>query len=1401
MNLINENTWGSIALGAIDLELEAKTDAPFPIVGIAASAGGLEAFIQLLINLPADTGMAFVFIQHLAPDRQSLLSEILGRTTQMPVGEVEDGIAAEPNHVYIIPPNTKLLLHEGRLRLMPREKIFGKYMPGDAFFESLAVDRGNKAIAVVLSGADGDGAHGLNAIKAAGGVTFAQCEATAKFDSMPNTAVATGNVDFILPPEAIARELANLSSHAFLALSLPLVNAEELPQPGSPLATIFALLQSSTGVDFSHYKPATLNRRMQRRMLLYKLEKLADYAQYLLNHPAEVRALYEEILIHVTSFFRDLEVFQRLKEQVFPTITKNKSTEAPVRIWVAGCSTGEEVYSIAICLLEFLGDRNLSLPIQIFATDISEGAIGKARSGFYSENQMLGVSPERRTRFFVPLETGGYRINKEVRELCVFARQNLGIDPPFSNLDLISCRNVLIYLAEPLQKRVLSIFHYSLNPTGFLMLGTSESTGKSSDLFNLADGQSKIYAKKLTATRPRLSFATSFSPLNQIENSQPMNPNFANSFDLGRETDQLILNRCAFVGAVVNDQMEIVQLRGDTNRYLKLTPGTPSLNLFAMAVSGLSLELRTAIYQAQTQNVTVRKERVRLEEGEFTNFVNFEVIPFQPAIAEVRYFLLVFEEALPPTIDLDDVNFDSVEPNDLEREIVRLRQELATANQDKTVAQLHLQAVVEEQENLNQDLRVANEEIISSNEELQSINEELETAKEEIQATNEELITTVEELRTRNLDLQQVNNDVTNLLASISIPILMLANDLRIRSFTPMAQRLFNLISTDVGRPFSDIRANLEIPNLEAMIWEVLDTLNTKEQEVQTASGYWYALRIRPYRTAENQIEGVVMVLIDIDDLKRSAATLETARNYAETIVESVPTPLIVLDADFRVNTANRSFYETFKVSSSETAQTCLFEIADGQWNISELRGMLQDILLNNVEVENFEVEQVFERLGPKTVLLNACKVEPEERVSMILLSVEDITERKQFETERSQLLDQEKWARQQAEIANRAKDEFLANLSHELRNPLTPILAWAQILRTGNLKEAAIDRALDVIERSAMTQAQLIEDIIDISRITNGKLQLNISSIDLASVVQGAIDGLQLSAEAKNLEIVWQLTSVTVLGDADRLQQVVWNILSNAIKFTPPGGRVEVALQAIDEIAQIQVTDTGKGMAPELLPHIFARFRQGDSSTTKTNQGLGLGLSIVYHLVELHGGRVQADSQGEEKGTTITVRLPLRGSAEDIARLNALESAALSEPANILGDRVPSLENLQVLVVDDEADTRELLKFVLESYGAEVLTAESVRVAMAALTENPGRYDVLISDLGMPEENGYSLIRQVRALAAAAGGKIPAAALTAYASEQERERAIAAGFQTHIAKPVKPVQIALIVANLAGRF
>ncbi|MEH1942969.1 MAG: chemotaxis protein CheB [Nostoc sp.] len=1392
----------STASEAFDIEQQDIADALFPIVGIAASAGGLEAFTGVLKHLLIDTGMAFVLIQHLDPNHKSLLSEILGRTTQMPVNEVRDGVTVEPNQVYIIPPNTKMMLSGGVLQLTPREKVHGKYMPADAFFTSLAADRGHKAIAVVLSGADGDGSLGLKAIKAAGGVTFAQCEDTAKFDSMPNTAVATGNVDFVLPPQKIAEELVNLSRNPFISNSLPPIAIEKLPEQGDALATIFVLLRSQTGVDFSHYKPNTLDRRIQRRMLLYKLERLEDYAEYLQKNPDEVKALYEEILIHVTHFFRDPEAFELLKERVFPSIIQNKSAELPIRIWVAGCSTGEEVYSIAISLLEFLSNKVTSPPIQIFATDISEIAIDKARTGIYAENQMVEVSPESRRRFFNALEGGGYQISKAVRELCVFARQDLGSDPPFSNLDLISCRNVLIYLGETLQKRILPIFHYSLNPTGFLLLGTSESTGKYSDLFTLIDKKYKIYSKKLTAIRPTFSFITSNYPIVKVDESKPTNENSSDDLDLEKKTDQLILNHYAPVGVVINDKMDVLQFRGEIDLYLKLAPGKPSLNLFKMVRQGLLIELRATIYQAQRQKILVRREGLQIEEGDLAKIINLEVIPFNPGTGEELYFLILFESA-PPTINNPStVNPESQEQSDLAQEIVRLRLELATAIQERAATQEYLQAVIQEQEHINQDLKVANEEILSSNEELQSTNEELETAKEEIQATNEELNTTNEELRSRNLELHQVNNDLTNLLASINIPILILTSDLRVRRFTPMAQRLFNLIPADAGRPLSDIRANLDVPELETLILEVLDTLSIKELEVQTLGGHWYNLRIRPYRTTENQIDGVVLVLIDIDVLKRSAVTLEQARNYAEAIVETVQVPLIVLDSDFRVNKANHSFYETFQVSPSETAQSLIFELGNGQWNLPGLRSLLEDILANDTSIQNLEIEHRFEQIGQKTMLLNGWKIIQQGDAQMILLAIEDISDRKQFELERSKLLAEEQSARQQAEIANRAKDEFLSNLSHELRNPLNIILGWAQLFRNRDLDSSAVTRAWEVVERSAKVQAQLIDDMLDVSRITSGKLHLNTRLIDLVSVVDAAIESVQVSAEAKSIEIVSDLNSATVVGDFDRLQQVLWNLLSNAIKFTPAGGRVGIMLEAVYTHAQIQVSDTGIGISADLLPYIFDRFRQGDSSSSKTTQGLGLGLSIVRHLVELHGGTVQAQSPGEGLGTTIVVRLPLRLMPPEITPPTYLEPIVLSETQPTLNGKNPplSLEGLCILAVDDQADSRDLIKSILENFGAEVVVVTSAREAIAALTESPGKYDVLLADIGMPEEDGFSLIRQVRALEAETGGQIPAAAITSYATQQERQRAIDAGFQTHLAKPIELTQLVLMIANLSGR-
>ena len=1363
----------------------------FPVVGIGASAGGLEAFIELLSHLPTDTGMAFVIVQHMSPNQESFLSVILARSTQMPVSEVRTGMAVAPNHVYVISPNVSMIIAQGLLKLKPRGTARGQFMTVDTFLLSLAEERGSKAIAVILSGSDGDGTRGVEAIKAAGGVTFAQSQDTAKVDSMPNTAIATGQVDFILPPEKIAEKIAEISRHPYIVDNLP---TKKSAASENALAMIYSLLRSGTGVDFTNYKQTTLKRRIQRRMVLYELERLEDYALYLQNTPTEVTALYHDALINVTSFFRDPESFEALKSQVFPIITNDKSLESPLRIWVAGCSTGEEAYSIGICLLEFLAAQVTHLHIQIYATDISETVIEYARRGFYTPSQVANVTSKRLQRFFVQVE-GGYQISKPVRELCIFAQQNLISDPPFSQMDLITCRNVLIYLDNSLQRKLLPVFHYGLKPTGFLMLGISETVADFSDLFTLVDKKSKLYAKKLGANQLNLDlFSSSFAsnyPLAIIKPQPPVTETL-NDLEMQKEADRIVLQQYAPVGVVINTDLEILQFRGQTSAYLEPSPGKASLNLLKMAKAGLRLELQTAIYQAKRQNLPKSRVGLEIKEGDRFRQVSVNVIPFQSATE--NYFLVLFEET--PLISVipaaDDGSVTSLVQTNNHQEIERLQQELNTTKE-------HLQAIIEEHQAANQDLRAANEEILSSNEELQSMNEELETAKEEIQATNEELNTINEELHRRNVELNQVSNDLQNLLSSINIPILMLEDDLRIRKFTPAVEDIFNLISSDVGRPLSDITHKLNVPELEQEILEVIRTLNLKVREIQDLEGHWYDMWIRPYRTIDNKIDGAVVVLVDIDELKRSAERFTQARDYAEAIVETVREPLLVLNLDLRVITANHSFYETFQVAPTQTEQRLIFELGNGQWDMPQLRSLLAEIIDRTDQFQDFEVEQEFDQIGQKTMLLNARKMPLVDDTQMILLAIEDITEQKR-------LIHQEQLARAAAESANRAKDEFLSTLSHELRQPLTAMIGWAKLLRTKKINAAQIEQGLETIERNAKMQAQLIEDILDLARIGKGKFRLDIHEIELAPVIKDAIEIVRLAAEAKNIQLESRLSPSTlkVLADPIRLQQVISNLLSNAVKFTPTEGIIEITLDYIDAQAQIQISDTGKGIHADFLPDIFERFRQQDGSYSRSNPGLGLGLSIVRDLVELHGGTVNAESLGEGQGATFTVRLPLPTDPEASSRLSALEPVdSVDKPEVPIGDipsDIPSLQGVRVLVVDDEADIRELLTTILEQCDVEVTTAASASEALLMLTASPERYDVLLSDIGMPEQDGYALIRQVRALSPDAGGLIPAAAMTAYAREQDRQNAIASGFQIHVAKPIESAQLARVVADLAGR-
>lgn len=846
-------------------ESEESEEGLFPIVGIGASAGGLEAFTELLDVLPANTGMGFVFVQHLDPKHVSILTELLQRHTQMPVQDATEGIRVEPDHVYVIPRNKHMGMKGGVLTLTPRVDSPIPHMPIDPFLKSLAEDQKTKAIGVILSGNASDGALGMMAIKAAGGITFAQSSETAKYDGMPRSAISSGCIDFVLPPKEIAQELARLRQHPYISPAPAKGQQELTPAALASVGRILSLLRGATGVDFTYYKPSTIRRRILRRMALKQIGDLDRYILRLRSDAAELRALYDDILINVTEFFRDPEVFEQLKKVVFPNIAPPSQSPSPVRIWVPGCASGEEVYSLAIALLEYLGERSHEVSVQIFGTDISESALEKARSGTYAPAVVQDISGERIRRFFTKVDSN-YQVGKRIREMCVFARQDLLKDPPFSRLDLISCRNVLIYLGPVLQKRVFPIFHYALKPGGYLLLGSSETIGVHSELFSLEDKKAKIYKRRPGLSRPNLEFPAA-EEREAPALARPRAEEWSET-DLLREADRIVLGKYSPAGVVVDGNLNAVQFRGRMAPYLEPSAGMASLNLLKLAREGLAVELRNAFHKARRDNAPVRREGVRVRRNGGFVRVNVEVLPFKKAPGRDPRYLVLFEEMeREPLASAAEKSKKRRAPAAGEREAQELRQELVATRE-------YLQSVIEELESSNEELRSANEEIQSSNEEMQSTNEELETAKEELQSSNEELNTVNEELQTRNAQLAQAGNDLLNLLGNVNIPIVMVGNDLRIRRFTPVSQRLLNLIPTDVGRPLKDINLNLDIAKLDREVAEVIETLSPKVAEVKDMSGRLYSLRIRPYRTEDNKIDGAVIVLVDLDPSRMSMEAL-----------------------------------------------------------------------------------------------------------------------------------------------------------------------------------------------------------------------------------------------------------------------------------------------------------------------------------------------------------------------------------------------------------------------------------------------------------------------------------------------------------------------------------------------
>ena len=826
--------------------------------------------MELLRHLPARTGMAFVVVQHLDPHHASRLPNLLGRATSMPVSEITGTTTPKPNAIYVQPPNKCVIAKNGALRLVRRTERTNVAI--DHFFESLAEECGPHAIGIVLSGSGSDGTAGLRAIKAAGGLTFAQNEESARFRAMPHSAIHSGFVDLVLPPASIAREIRRIADHPYMRR--PVSDAEKIKKAAyrqaDDLGRIFLSLKRQMGVDFNAYKQSTLIRRIHRRMALHRMEKLGQYAKFLRNNKKEIEALFGDLLINVTRFFRDEAVFDALKKRFLPALLKNKRKggQAELRVWVPGCATGEEVYSLAICIVETLNDQLPKMRIQIFGTDLSESVVEHARAGIYPGAIEKDVSQARLKRFFIRRDSS-YQIHREVRDICTFARQDITADPPFSRLDLISCRNVLIYLSPESHKRSFSQFHYALNPGGYLILGPAESVGAHEDLFTLVDKKNKIYVKK-AATAPPL---VEFTPHRGLELSRfaakwraATRANF--DAELLKTADRLVLDKYAPAAVVIDEKLQVQQFRGRTELFLEHAPGPATFNLIQLARPSLVPDLRGTIRRSIKTAKPARTERAKVTLRGREYEINIQVVPFKGPGTETL-FLVIFDETTVGTKP-EQVS-RPLSKTSAQREVAELRHELAAAKES-------LQTIIEEQEATNEELKSANEEIESSNEELQSTNEELETAKEELQSTNEELTTLNEELNNRNLEMMQLANELKNLLASTQMPIVMVDNALTVRRATPAARDAFNILPTDIGRPLNELRPNVDIPDLENILRDVIKTLGTRERKVSDKEGREYSLRVRPYRTTDDKIDGAVITLVDLDGKKESDATKTTNR-------------------------------------------------------------------------------------------------------------------------------------------------------------------------------------------------------------------------------------------------------------------------------------------------------------------------------------------------------------------------------------------------------------------------------------------------------------------------------------------------------------------------------------------
>ncbi len=1354
----------------------AESGLSFPVVGIGASAGGLRALTKVFEGLPAAPGMAFVVVMHLSPKHQSTAPEILQRVTRMPVMQVTEATRIERDRVYVIPPTHALTMVDGHLSLGQLERDRGRHIVIDLFFRTLAQAHKERAVAVVLSGTGADGSVGIAEIKEQGGVVIAQSTADAEFDGMPKSAIDTGKVDIELPASDIGQRLLDIWRNAQqIELPHPAEGLKVLPATApesaeEALRKIMTTLLERTGHDFKHYKRATVLRRIERRLQISGLPHLQAYEQYLARTPGETAALLADMLIGVTNFFRDREAFEALERVVMPELLSEPFANQQLRVWVPGCSSGEEAYSLLMLLCQELGSSGYTRALQVFATDIDEAAIGRGRDAKYPESIVTDVPPALLRRYATREEIG-YRITQGLREKVLFAKQNILRDPPFSRLDLVSCRNLLIYLEREVQREILQMFHFALRPDGFLFLGSSETVDATGRLFTPVDKKNRIYRANASIrsarTLPRL-------PLGTVERIVPEpEPRGASRrhADIA-ELHRGLLEPYSPPSILVRADGEIVHT-SNAEPYLRFATGVPTQHVQQLLQPELRVAVRAAMYQAGLSNETLQSPNVRLQRDGQRLIVSVVVRPVQHADWPTPLMLLLFMES--PDRSSTGAEADDGVSNPLV-------QQLETELQRKDT---QLQRVIEQNETAVEDLRASNEELQAINEELRSATEELETSKEELQSTNEELITVNAELKSKVEEMAEINDDLQNLISSSDIATVFVDRDMRIKRFTPAATRLFSIIANDVGRSLLNITHRLDYDDLAADAAATFSSLRPVEREV-SGDGRWYLVRILPYRTVEDRIDGAVLTFIDITSRRSAEHSMELDRERMQLIADSMPDfAIMTTDEQGRFTSWSAGAHRLFGYAEAETLGQPIDIIFTPEDRDAGMPQLEMRRARDNGKANDERWHQ--HKDGTRVFVSGVMSPMRLGRARGFAKIARDITTRHQEEAWRSHALTLAVSDAANAAQASQMKDEFLAIMSHELKHPLNLIQVNTQLLQAlPEVRELkAVHKIGRAIQNTVRSQARIIDDLLDISRTRTGKLVLQLGAVDLAEALQSSLEWAERNARDQGLHFDAQIAEqlLPVHADAARIEQIAMNLLSNAFKFTARGGRVGVSLDSQGEEAVLRVTDSGRGIRAEFLPHIFEMFKQDAASTTSREQGgLGIGLALVHDLVQLHGGSIAAESAGAGLGSTFTVRLPIHESSD----FSPLDGPV--EP--------DALQGLRILFVDDSTDTVESFAALLRFEGAKVLAATSAAQALELAGAN--ELDLLVSDIGMPGMDGYELVSELRRRAATKS--LPAIAVTGYGRAQDEQQALAAGFDAHLSKPIDLRRLKALVRNLGIR-